>query len=211
MSESQIRLNPRILEPVDRYYSEKLREFGPTHRGVDWSTASSQELRFSRLLQLLNDGDDGSIIDFGCGYGALLDYVRASGRRVAYSGFDISETMIQAALGRHGAQASFTDDVSQLAPADYVVASGIFNVKLGHEPDAWWDHVLQTLALMRSLCRRGFAFNMLTSHSDVDKRREDLFYADPTRVFDLCQQRFSRRVALLHDYPLYEFTIIVRV
>ena len=55
MSEPQIRLNPKILEPVDRYYSEKLRQFGPTHRGVDWSTASSQELRFSRLLQLLND------------------------------------------------------------------------------------------------------------------------------------------------------------
>ncbi len=211
MSEPQIRLNHKILEPVDRYYSEKLRQFGPTHRGVDWSTASSQELRFSRLLQLLNDGEDGSIIDFGCGYGALLDYVRASGRRVAYSGFDISETMIQAALARHGAGGSFTADVSQLAPADYVVASGIFNVKLGHAPDAWWDHVLQTLALMRSLCRRGFAFNMLTSHSDLDKRREDLFYADPARVFDICLQRFSPRVALLHDYPLYEFTIIVRV
>jgi SAM-dependent methyltransferase len=211
MSEPQIRLNPQILEPVDRYYSEKLRQFGPTHRGVDWSTASSQELRFNRLVQLLNDGDDGSIIDFGCGYGALLEYVRASGRRVAYSGFDISETMIQAALDRHGAQAPFTADVSQLAPADYVVASGIFNVKLGHPPDAWWDHVLQTLALMRSLCRRGFAFNMLTSHSDLDKRREDLFYADPSRVFDVCLQRFSPRVALLHDYPLYEFTIIVRV
>ena len=178
---------------------------------MDWSTASSQELRFSRLLQLLDDSDDGSIIDFGCGYGALLDYVRAGGRRVAYSGFDISETMIQAALGRHGAQASFTADVSQLPPADYVVASGIFNVKLGHAPDVWWDHVLQTLALMRSLCRRGFAFNMLTSHSDLDKRREDLFYADPSRVFDLCLQRFSPRVALLHDYPLYEFTIIVRL
>jgi SAM-dependent methyltransferase len=211
MSEPQIQLNAKILEPVDRYYSEKLRQFGPTHRGVDWSTASSQELRFSRLLQLVDDSDDGSIIDFGCGYGALLDYFRGSRRRITYSGFDISEAMIGAALSRHGAHASFTADVSQLEPADYVVASGIFNVKLGHAPDAWWDHVLQTLALMRSLCRRGFAFNMLTSHSDVDKRREDLFYADPTRVFDICLQRFSRRVALLHDYPLYEFTIIVRV
>ena len=25
-------------------------------------------------------------------------------------------------------------------------------------------------------------------------------------MFDLCKQRFSPRVALLHDYPLYEFT-----
>jgi hypothetical protein len=91
------------------------------------------------------------------------------------------------------------------------VASGIFNVKLGQTPEAWWDYVLQTLASIASLCRRGFAFNMLTIHSDQDRRRDDLFYADPTRVFDTCRQRFSPRVALLHDYPLYEFTTIVRI
>ena len=51
---------------------------------------------------------------------------------------------------------------------------------------------------------------MLTTYSDADKQRDDLFYADPLRVFDICKQRFSPRVALLHDYPLYEFTIIVR-
>jgi SAM-dependent methyltransferase len=212
MSEPPIRPSPEILETVDRYYSEKLRQFGATHQGVDWSTASSQELRFSRLLQVLDENDDGSLIDYGCGYGALLDYLGAIGRQVAYSGFDISETMIKAALARHAGvvHASFTADSSQLAPADYVVASGIFNVKLGHTPEAWWDYVFQTLAIMGSLCRRGFAFNMLTTHSDPDKQRDDLFYADPIRVFDICRQRFSPRVALLHDYPLYEFTTIVR-
>ncbi len=179
---------------------------------MDWSTAASQELRFSRVLQVLDDRDAGSVIDYGCGYGALLDYLAANGRRVAYRGFDISEAMIQAALVRHAgvAHASFTADASQLTPADYVVASGIFNVKLGHAPEAWWDYVSQTLAVMQSLCRRGFAFNMLTAYADPDKQRDDLFYADPCRVFDTCRRQFSPRVALLHDYPLYEFTIIVR-
>ncbi len=212
MTEPPSRPSPEILQTVDRYYSAKLRQFGATHRGVDWSTASSQELRFERLLQVLDGIDEASLIDFGCGYGALLDYLGANGRRVAYRGFDISQAMIEAALARHAgvAHASFTADVSHLVPADYVVASGIFNVKLGHTPEAWWDYVSQTLAVMQSLCRRGFAFNMLTAYSDADKQRDDLFYADPLRVFDTCRQRFSPRVALLHDYPLYEFTIIVR-
>jgi SAM-dependent methyltransferase len=212
MSEPQIRPRPAILETVDRYYSEKLRHFGATHRGVDWSTASSQELRFNRLLQVVEGHDDGSVIDYGCGYGALLDHLGAIGRRVTYCGFDVSETMIQAALARHAgvARASFTADASQLAPAEYVVASGIFNVKLAHTPEAWWDYVCQTLTHMASLGRRGLAFNMLTTHSDPDRRRDDLFYADPIRVFEMCRQRFSPRVALLHDYPLHEFTTIVR-
>jgi hypothetical protein len=41
--------------------------------------------------------------------------------------------------------------------------------------------------------------------------RADLYYADPLFFFEHCRQRFSRRVALLHDYPLYEFTILVRL
>jgi len=40
--------------------------------------------------------------------------------------------------------------------------------------------------------------------------REDLYYADPCFIFDYCKRNFSRNVALLHDYELYEFTIIVR-
>jgi hypothetical protein len=40
--------------------------------------------------------------------------------------------------------------------------------------------------------------------------RDDLFYADPLALFEHCRTRFSRRVALLHDYPLYEFTLLVR-
>jgi hypothetical protein len=29
-------------------------------------------------------------------------------------------------------------------------------------------------------------------------------------VFDLCKRRHSRNVALLHDYGLYAFTVLVR-
>ncbi len=58
--------------------------------------------------------------------------------------------------------------------------------------------------------RSGFAFNCLTSYSDADKMREYLYYADPCALFDLCKRRYSRNVALLHDYGLYEFTILVR-
>jgi hypothetical protein len=61
------------------------------------------------------------------------------------------------------------------------------------------------------LSRRGFAFNALTSYSDADKQRADLYYADPRQVLDHCLRRWPRRVALLHDYGLYEFTIRVRL
>ena len=43
-----------------------------------------------------------------------------------------------------------------------------------------------------------------------ERMRPDLYYADPCRLFDHCKRRYSRHVALLHDYGLYEFTILVR-
>jgi hypothetical protein len=95
-------------------------------------------------------------------------------------------------------------------PVDYVVASGTFNVRLGHEADHWQDYIEATIDEMAAASTRGFAFNCLTSYSDPDRMRPDLHYADPLALFDRCKRRYTRHVALLHDYGLYEFTIIVR-
>ena len=40
--------------------------------------------------------------------------------------------------------------------------------------------------------------------------RADLYYGDPCFFFDHCKTRYSKQVGLLHDYGLYEFTILVR-
>jgi hypothetical protein len=76
--------------------------------------------------------------------------------------------------------------------------------------DEWRDYMLATIADLAALGRRGFAFNALTAYSDADRQRPDLYYADPLAVVDHCRRTFSRFVALLHDYPLYEFTVLVR-
>ena len=94
--------------------------------------------------------------------------------------------------------------------ADYGIASGIFNVRLRRNDAEWRDYLEDTLDGLDLTSRRGFAFNCLTSYSDADKMRDYLYYADPCTLFDLCKRRYSRYVALLHDYGLYEFTILVR-
>lgn len=200
---------------MERYYADRLARFGPTPQGVDWKSAESQALRFDRLLLLLDEpetDDAASLNDFGAGYGALLDHLRRRGRSLRYRGFDISDAMVTAAAAVHAdeARSAFSSDAAALHPADYTVASGVFNVKLEHRADDWYAYVLDTLATLHALSTRGFAFNMLSTYSDPEKRRDILFYMDPVEMFDVCRRRFSPRVALLHDYPLFEFTILVR-
>jgi SAM-dependent methyltransferase len=205
-----------IRQAIGRYYEDRLSQFGPTPRGVDWNSAESQALRFDKLLDLLaasphQDDPAVSLLDVGCGYGALLDHLKAVGITVDYRGFDVSEAMVDAARAGHPASGSaFTSSVEALEPATFAVASGIFNVKLHHSVDEWRAYVLETIGSLDGLSTRGFAFNMLSTYSDPERRRDDLFYADPCEMFDLCKRRFAARVALLHDYPLFEFTVIVR-
>jgi putative ABC transport system permease protein len=74
----------------------------------------------------------------------------------------------------------------------------------------WRAYVNETIDRLAELSLRGFAFNCLTSYADADRMRPDLFYADPCELFDRCKRRYARNVALMHDYDLYEFTILVR-
>ena len=203
-----------LIDAVARYYTDKVNEHGPTPKGVDWRDAESQALRFDALIELIpDDGPELSINDYGCGYGALLDVLAKRRGKLEYLGYDVSEAMIAAARARHCAdeRASFTTDEAELRPADYTVASGIFNVRLGEPVAQWRAYVLETLDKLALLSRRGFAFNALTAHADPDRMRSDLYYADPAELLDHCFRHYSRDVVLRHDYPLYEFTVSVRL
>jgi SAM-dependent methyltransferase len=202
-----------LREQARLYYESRLREHGTSARGVDWNSHESQELRFTQLTRVLNGDRAAGVVDYGCGYGALASYLRGHGYRGSYVGFDVSAEMIDAArrvtVGLE--QCRFTCCRDAVEPADFVVGSGLFNVKQDASQPDWQQYVLNTIDDLARLSRRGFAFNALTAFSDADKMRPDLYYADPFELFEYCRRSFSRNIALLHDYGLYEFTMIVRL
>ena len=199
---------------LSEYFSEKLEEFGATPKGVDYNGSASQERRFEQLVKVINPSQSFSVIDYGSGYGAIFDFLNAKGWQFEYYGIDLIEKMIIAGREVHKdyPNAHFTTDQSEVPVADYLLAGAIFNIKLDESYERWQEFILHTLVQMNALCSKGFSFNMLTKYSDVDRmaERPDLFYGDPLFFFDFCKRNFSRNVALLHDYGLYDFTIIIR-
>jgi SAM-dependent methyltransferase len=201
-----------LAAQAGRYYAEKLREHGPTPRGVDWNDERTQRIRFERLLELVAGPDEPfSLNDYGCGYGALLDLLAAGHSSFSYTGYDVSAEMVEEARKRYGDEprARFTSGRDELRQADFTVASGVFNVKQQTPEDAWSAYVLETVDELARLSSRGFAFNALTAHADPERRRPDLFYADPAAMVDHCLRTYARDVVLRHDYELYEFTLLV--
>lgn len=205
-------VNEVLLSEVALYYSDKLSEHGQSPRGVDWNGEESQILRFEQLCKIVENSQEFSINDLGCGYGALYAYLSQQFEQVIYTGIDVSEDMIKAAVQRYQdvTQTRFIFSHEPDKTADYSVASGIFNVRLGRSDAEWFAYLETTLDMLNRTSRKGFSFNCLTSYSDTDKKRDYLYYADPCALFDLCKRKYSRNVALLHDYGLYEFTILVR-
>lgn len=199
-----------LLADVDRYYSEKIRKHGATPMGVDWNSSETQALRFQVLSTLLPAGGF-SLTDLGCGYGGYLNYVRERYSEVDYIGLDISAAMIENARSLNGldTRAQFACASIPMEITDYVVASGIFNVRQQTDDTRWLRYIHMCIDDMHAHSRHGYAFNCLTSYSDEDRKQPYLYYADPAELFRYCM-RHSRHVSLLHGYGLYEFTILVR-
>jgi SAM-dependent methyltransferase len=200
-----------LIRPVVGYYAARFDAFGPTAAGVDWNGEESQVLRFEQLLKLQTGTAAFTINDFGCGYGALAGYLQSRFPEFAYTGFDLAPAMLRHARAAYDddERIAFVDSEVDLRRSSYTVASGVFHVRLG-AGDEWKGYALETLDRLWELSTAGMAFNLLTSYSDPELMRPDLWYANPTEIFDYCKRRYSREVALLHDYGIYEFTVLVR-
>lgn len=201
----------KILNEVSKYYTDKIQQFGTTPQGVDWNSTDSQELRFEILSNVILQDEKFSILDFGCGFGSMLDYFDKKYNSFKYVGFDVSEEMVHAALEKFSTKeyAKWTTSLPA-ENVDYVIASGIFNVKLENNNEDWLNYILETLHKIDASSTKGFSFNVLTKYSDSEYMKDYLYYADPLFLFDYCKTHFSKNVALLHDYNLYEFSILVR-
>ena len=123
---------------------------------------------------------------------------------------DLSAAMVEAARRLHPDVAFEQRDVLADPPLehyDVVLCSGLFHVRREIPDDDWWRFMQEMIRRMFELCRVGIAFNAMTDQ--VDFRSPDLYYADPSRVFEFCRRDLSRHTTLRHDYPLHEFSIYV--
>jgi SAM-dependent methyltransferase len=202
-----------VFGQIAAYYGAKLARHGATPRGVDWSCSATQWLRFVQLLKLCILDAPLSLIDVGCGYGALATFLRARhpGACVDYLGIDISAAMVTRAKRRHRGNSSAQFQLGRNCPrqADYAVASGIMNVTLGCPRPLWEDGVGGTLADLRRMGRLGFAVNFLTAAPEGSPPGM-LYCTHPERWAGFCRAELGCEVEVLNCYGMREFTLLAR-
>ncbi|MFN3701554.1 MAG: class I SAM-dependent methyltransferase [Alphaproteobacteria bacterium] len=201
------------LKKIESMYSNNMRDMGTTSKAVGWNSEDCQSLRFTKLSSIIDDNGPYSVNDYGCGYGAHLRFLTETlGHDVtAYNGYDISKDMLSSArdnLSAFTGSLNLQQAENITTEADYSFVSGTFNVRFEAPREEWEDFMRAKLDEINRHSRKGFSFNVLTSYADWEETH--LYYGDPSYWFDYCKKNFSRAVSLLHDYPLWEWTMIVR-
>jgi len=114
-----------------QFYNLAILDHGYTPQGLRWNSRESQEIRFHQLLLLL-PLDTQSIVDAGCGFGDLYNYIRAEGRHsLSYIGLDALKPMVEEASRRTGAPIYECDILSDPLPlpnAEFYICSGGLNI-----------------------------------------------------------------------------------
>ena len=203
----------KTLNKIRSLYSSNLQLHGEQSKAVGWTSKEFQILRFEKLTScLINETENFTVNDYGCGYAAHLDYLFDEGLNVtSYFGYDISTDMLDQAtrkkdLSTCKVQLINSSEINTVA--DYTFVSGTFNVRFESSEEEWKEFIKKTLHMIFNHSLRGFSFNLLTKH--VDWEENHLYYGDPCYWFEFCRREFSSKIILLHDYPLYEWTIAVK-
>jgi trans-aconitate methyltransferase len=195
-------MNKEDREAIVSLYEGRYAELGYDVRTLGWRGREDQRLRF-RVLGDIADLAGASICDIGCGFGDLVPYLRERFGEFRYTGVDLSPSLIEEARRRHPEHEFHCLDILDgdfSLRADYFLLSGALNFRVEDN----WGLTEAMLSRMFELADRGVAVNFLTSY--VNFERPHNYHHRPEEVFRFARALTSR-VALRHDYPLWEFTV----
>jgi SAM-dependent methyltransferase len=211
----------KVTEILRAHHTRLFAEHGATPRGVDWNDQREMEFRYEKMLGVLakdfySPAAPPTLLDVGCGWGGLLQFATASGVRLAYTGIDVVETMIDHCRVQFPESQFLHGDVFDLDETkryDFVVCNAILTQKLTASNMEMEHFAKRLIRKMFALSSHGIAFNMLSNQ--VNFTVQNLHYKSPVEMLAFCLSEIGPRVRLDHGYSslgsgkgkYYDFTV----
>jgi SAM-dependent methyltransferase len=194
------------IQEIRDHYDHRISPRRKNHEILDWASHESQHARFQVFADSVYLAGK-TLLDVGCGLGDLRAYLRLRNIPADYTGVDVSENMVQAALERQPDGRFLCADVfgetSFFPPAafDVVFCSGIFNLNLGNNR----QFLAPALARLLELAREHAAFNLLHQRSAGSDKK--YFYYDPDEILQLLKSQ-PCQVRIIDNYLHNDFTVV---
>lgn len=195
-------------EETKKLYQEKFKKYGVAPQSLLWKTKGSAHQRFRQFWAEI-DFTGKSVLDIGCGFGELGNFLTKRYERVSYTGMDIVPEFINEGKKKYPSLnliiGNYLDDRVDNR-YDIVIASGILNSNYGDD-----NIKIRTDAIekMFALTNDVLAFNMLGGHPHPDNTDDsNVWYADSLEILKYSLS-LTRRVILRHHYHPKDFTIFM--
>lgn len=184
-------------------YNKDFEKYGVSQKSLGWNKGRSN-LRFEVLTSQWQLKDS-KILDFGCGFGSLFEFLQKKKLNPFYTGVDINPNFIKVAKSKHRKAKFINIDIFKtplLESFDYAFVSGTFNDKIEDN----YKFIENSLTLFKQLKVKGIAFNCISDK--VDFKEDHVFYSNPSKLLEMCY-KFSNKIILRNDYMPYEYSIFI--
>jgi cyclopropane fatty-acyl-phospholipid synthase-like methyltransferase len=195
------------LDIIKDFYSEYYSDPKNKSEIVGWSSKKEQEIRFKVLLDVgFKNGD--TILDFGCGLGALYEYMSKRYDSFNYIGVDVNDDFIKKCEKKFpNVNFKTIKDISDVNYFyDWFIASGAFTV---YTPI---KNMMETIKIAHKQAKYGMAVNFLESTYAKDSDLEAIRGYDKEELFNTFLQEFDdlNIVKLVDSYIEKDFTIYIK-
>ena len=185
---------------------ELYKQHGVDEKSLGW-TKNKQGRRFKQISQVF-ELEDASILDIGCGFGDLLDYLHHTypGTTFDYTGVDLMKEFIDVAREKHPDAEFVHSDFLEFGSGKkykYIINCGCFTFLDPNDEEASYKYIDNFMTKALDLCSEDGAviFHFLTDKVDFRTSKED-FHVSPEKILGIAYSH-SRRVVL--DNSVFPF------
>lgn len=203
-----------LSEQTVKRYTGRYKEHRHGVKTLGWGSTEMQEYRFEQVLQKV-DVNGKSLLDIGCGFGDLYNYVKKRGDELTnYVGWDITPDLIKDTLIKDEVTLEIKDISQETISgpvADVGVMLGLLNWK--------WENAEENYAYSKRLIKNALACVnetlvidfLSTNYTDTYPVEDFVFYHNPQKMLEFAFE-LSNNVELVHSYepiPQKEFLLII--
>lgn len=192
------------LDAIDDFYDEYYSNSKNDTEFVGWNSKKDQIERFKILLKIgVKNGN--TILDFGCGLGALYEYMTKKYNDFKYIGVDINNDFIKKCKKKYPKAIFKTiKDISDVKNKyDWFIASGAFTV---YTP---FQNMMDTIKIAVDSAKYGVAVNFLESDYAKNSDLVSIRGYNKEKLYKSFSKELGQKykINLIDDYIDNDFTI----
>ena len=176
---------------------------------VGYHTTTEQRYLMQNMLIGFSGG---SLLDVGCGrcdlYGVASELASLNGDNILYDAIDHNPTMTQLGEQKWGLEnvATGAFETAELAPHDWVVASGVFTQRRCETENEDLTKLFDDIDILYKATRQVVSFNLLNPINT--KHHQGFFYVHPGLILDMLIEKYQY-VNIRNNYSpdVYSVTI----